>query len=90
MMLKGYQRRLIMMPTKSSPHFEAAYFILRKETELQPPRPDEMLFEATRILRETAATSKRRSLRLRHLLLALGIGFALGALTVGMVWLGLS
>lgn len=87
MMLKGYQRRLIMMPTKSSPLFESAYFILRRETEERTPSRNEMLSEATRILEEHALPPKKHSLRRRHLLLALAVGFILGSLTVGGVWL---
>ena len=87
MMLKGYQRRLIMMPTKGSPLFESAYFILRRETEARAPSQNEMLLEATRILEENALPQKKRPPRRRHLVLALAIGFALGALTVGAFWL---
>ncbi len=87
MMLKGYQRRLIMMPTKSSPLFESAYFILRRETEERAPSQNEMLSEATRILEEHALPQKKHSLRRRHLLFALAVGFILGALAVGGIWL---
>ena len=89
MMLKGYQRKLIMMPIKSSPLFETAYFILRKETEGRTPGQNEMLCEATRILEENALTAKKRNLRPRHLLIAYGIGFLVGALLVGIIWLSL-
>ena len=87
MMLKGYQRRLIMMPTKSSPLFETAYFILRKETEEHAPGPNEMLCEATRILEEHSLTVKKRTIKRRHLAAAFGIGMLLGALIVGVIWI---
>ena len=87
MMLKGSQRRLIMMSTKGSPLFESAYFILRKDTDGHAPTQNEMLLEATRILEENALPQKKRSLRLRHLLISLFAGFLLGALTVGAIWL---
>ena len=51
-MLKGYQKRLIMMPTRESPLFESAYFILRKDSRPKSPTKNEMLSEATRILEE--------------------------------------
>lgn len=76
-----------MMPTKGSPLFESAYFILRRETEERVPSQNEMLSEATRILEENALPQKKRPLRRRHLALAFAIGFALGALTVGAFWL---
>ncbi len=87
MMLKGYQRRLIMMPTKSSPLFETAYFILRKETDTRPPCPNEMLYEASRILEETRISDRRRVLKPRHLAITFGIGFAVGAALLGILWL---
>ena len=87
MMLKGYERRLIMMPTKNSPLFETAYFILRNAPEKHPPCPNEMLYEATRILEENSLTVKRRSIKLRHLAIAFSIGLALGAATVAVIWL---
>lgn len=87
MMLKGYQRRLIMMPTKGSSLFESAYFILRKDTELRTPTQNEMLCEATRILEENALPRKRKPLGHKHLLAALTIGFFLGVIATGAVWL---
>ena len=87
MMLKGYQRRLIMMPTKGSPLFESAYFILRKDTDGRAPTQNEMLLEATRLLEENALPPKKRVLGVRHLLIFLAVGFLLGAISVGLVWL---
>ncbi len=90
MMPKGCQRRLIMMPTKNSPLFETAYFILRRETETKTPRPNEMLYEATRILEENTPGKPRKQLGLCHLALAFFIGFFAGALLLGGIWLGVS
>ena len=87
MILKGCQRKLIMMPTKSSSLFETAYFILREDTERREPTPNEMLCEATRILEENALTRKKRAPKRKHLWLALAVGFALGCLTTGTLWL---
>ena len=85
MIVKGCQKRLIMVPTRGSALFESAYFILRKETELRAPSHDEMLCEATRILKEHTATEKTRTLGRKHLLIAFGIGLVLGALSVGLL-----
>lgn len=90
MMLKGSQRRLIMMTTKGSPLFESAYFILRKDTDGRAPTQNEMLLEATRILEENALPKKKPSIKLRHLLVTLAAGFLLGALTLGAVWLSVT
>ena len=89
-MLKGYQRRLIMMPTKGSPLFETAYFILRKDTDTKSPNQNEMLCEATRILEETAHAARTPTFKRRHIAIALGIGMLIGALTVGILWIALS
>ena len=89
-MLKGYQRRLIMMPTKDSPHFEAAYFILRKEAEHKTVRPNEMLCEATRILQESSPKAPRPPLRFRHLAIAFAVGLAVGLALLGTVWLAVA
>ena len=86
-MLKGYQRKLIMMSTKSSPLFETAYFILRKETEERAPGTNEMLCEATRILEENSLTAKKRPPARRRTLLAFTVGVLLGAITVGLLWI---
>ena len=85
MMVKGCQKRLIMVPTRGSALFESAYFILRKETELRAPTRDEMLCEATRILKEQTATEKKRPLGRKQLLIAFGIGLVLGAAAVGLL-----
>ncbi|MBR4874189.1 MAG: hypothetical protein IKV00_10175 [Clostridia bacterium] len=86
-MLKGYQKRLIMMPTRESQLFESAYFILRKDSHPKSPTKNEMLSEATRILEENAlGPDKPRFTRL-HLAAALLAGLLLGALAVGIVWI---
>ena len=85
-MLKGYQRRMIMVPTKSSPLFETAYFILRKETEKTDPRPDEMLCEATRIIKGSETPKKKRLVHKRHLLLAFLAGGFSGGTALAITW----
>lgn len=79
-MLKGYQRKLIMMPTHDSSLFETAYFVLRDEAENRRPEPShrEMLCEATRILEASAADKKDNCYGKKHLLLALAFGFLVG------------
>ena len=88
MMLKGYQRRMIMIPTRGSSLFETAYFVLRHDAAERQPTENEMLCEAMRILEENALNSKKRVIRVRHLLWTAAISFAAGALVLGMIWLG--
>ena len=87
MILKGCQRKLIMMPTKSSSLFETAYFILRDTAEKREPTPNEMLCEATRILEENALTGKSRPLTRKHLWSALACGFLTGGAVTGLLWI---
>jgi hypothetical protein len=47
-----------------------------------------MLCEAMRILEENALNSKKRIIRVRHLLWTAAISFASGAFVLGMIWLG--
>ena len=86
-MLKGYQKRLIMMPTRESPLFESAYFILRKDSRPKSPTKNEMLSEATRILEENTLSPRKRDFTRLHLAVALLAGFFLGALAMGTVWI---
>ncbi len=81
-MLKGYQRKLIMMPTRDSSLFETAYFVLRSEAESRRPEPsqNEMLLEASRILQASNATRSPTPLTKKHVLLAALLGFLFGAL----------
>ena len=59
-MLRGYQRKLIMIRTKESSIFESAFFILGRAP---------------------------KSFKVRHILIALGIGFLAGAALLGGLWL---
>ena len=88
-MLKGYQRKLIMIRTNDSDIFESAFFILRSAT-CEKGKQAEMVSEANRILQESDGVKKKKSFKARHLLLMLGIGFLLGSAALGAVWLGVS
>ena len=86
-MLKGYQRRLVMIRTKDSSIFESAFFILRS-TALHKEGGGDMISEANRILEANDQKKKRkRHFDARHILISLGIGFLLGGILVGIVWL---
>ncbi len=79
-MLKGAQKRMIVVKTANSRVFEEAYFVMRTDTA---PSDRDMVGEANRIIESCANTrreSKRRSF---------GKGFAvIGAFISGSVFGG--
>ena len=83
-MMKGCQRRMVMMPTRTSALFETAYFVLKEEAEARRPSESEMLCEAMRILEENSLTKREPRFSRRHLLLAFLYGLFLGALAVAL------
>jgi hypothetical protein len=89
-MLKGYQRKLIMIRTKESSIFESAFFILR-QSSCQSGKNGEMINEANKILNESNLLPKKKNLTVaKHILIAAGIGFFLGAAIVGIIWLAVA
>jgi len=87
LMLKGCQRKMIMMPTRDSSLFETAYFVLKDEAESRRPAKQEMLFEAMRILEENSLSGKPPAYARRHLVLAFLYGLFSGALLLAVVLL---
>jgi hypothetical protein len=85
--LKGYQRRLVMLPTRDSTLYETACFIMKGDAEARAPSKGEMLSEAMRILEANAMVKKPRVFGTRHLVFACVGGFLLGALAVAMALL---
>ena len=85
-MLKGAQKRMVVVRTGTSTLFEAAYFVLRDDAP-EENRPS-MLEEANRILdesfspRPTQTPPKSRKEQARALL-CLALGLLLGALLGG-------
>ncbi len=85
-MLKGVQRKLIVLKTNQSDLFESAYFILRDIPDEPRLTQNEMLREATRILRENSHTGSHDRAGCPSPILFL-IGFFSGVLAVGLLWL---
>ncbi len=89
-MLKGAQKRMIVVRTTDSKLFEEAYFVMRHDAGRgEEDRPD-MLVEANRILEGSRLhTEKRRRPWPRILWCALGFlgGALLGGGGVGLLWL---
>ena len=52
-MLKGCERKMVMVPGRGTGAFEVAYFIMRREHERGPMREADLLEEANRIIRES-------------------------------------
>ena len=82
-MIKGAQKRMIVLRMAATSRFETAYFVLRDgTTDPSDPSDDSMLREANRIIAEsfspTQTKVKRRGARLRALLWLL-LGAAVGA-----------
>ncbi len=86
-MMKGCQKKMIVMPTRDSSLFETAYFVVREEAEVRRPSAREMELEAMRILEENALAGQSPSYARRHLWLAFSYGLFLGALTLAVVLL---
>ena len=70
-MLKGAQKRMIIVRTGDSRYFDEAYFVLRREIKPRRNSRDEMLKEANRILEESGIDLPKRKKRSRGPLLFL-------------------
>ncbi len=79
-MLKGAQKRMIIVRTGDSRYFDEAYFVLRREVGTQASLQSDMLSEANRILEESGVSSKerRRSVKVCALFFLLGMLFGGG------------
>ena len=87
MMLKGYQRRLIMLQTHGSDLFETAYFVLKEDAERRRPSQGEMLSEAKRIVEENSLARRQSRDELRSPLVSFLLGALSGAFAIGANWL---
>ena len=89
-MLKGYERKLIMIRTKDSSVFESAFFILRGSF-CNKSSDGDIVSEANRILEESDTARKKRAVfKLKHIFISAGIGFAVGAMLLGAIWIAVS
>ena len=86
-MLRGYQRKLIMIRTRESGIFESAFFIL-KSSSCDKFKEEEMVAEANRIIEESSvAKRKRKSFELKHIFKASVISFLAGVAVLGGIWI---
>ena len=94
-MLKGAQKRMVMLRTADSSLFETAYFILRDDSEVGVgERSPTMLEEANRILDQSftprTATKGKVERPMRRMLRQLPgflVGLLVGGAVVGLVWM---
>ena len=76
-----------MIRTAESKIFESAFFILRASSA-EKRSEVEMVAEAGRIIAEcNLPKRKKRIADFGHIMAAAGIGFLLGAVTVGAAWI---
>ena len=94
-MLRGAEKRMIVVRTRDSRLFEEAYFVVRPEADKPRFEESDMLLEANRLL-ENSMTGARAERSARELLSDRGgffwglLRFTLGLLTgggaVGLLW----
>ena len=95
-MLRGAEKRMIVVRTRNSPLFEEAYFVVRPDADRPGYEGSDMLLEANRILESSAVGSRaHRSFSEDGILPRRGflqgvVGFLLGLLTgggaAGLLW----
>lgn len=81
-MIKGIQKKLIMMQLNKNDMFEGAYFIVRDDKEAKISDKNDMVKEANRIINECVAPNSRaekRSGRLGFFALGAMIGILLSS-----------
>lgn len=70
-MLKGIQKKMIVLNIQDSKIFESAYFIMKNHVKLSPPDDNAILLEANRIVSESLPKRKKRGGWLVKLILVL-------------------
>ena len=90
-MLKGIQKKIIVIKTQKDSCFESAFFILRSENS-QGASENEIIYEAQRIISEGERQKKRKGIKesahpIASVILSLICGIALGSASVWILWL---
>jgi hypothetical protein len=83
-MMRGVQKRMIVLRTGGSRYFDEAYFVLRREADMTAERGDEMIAEANRIVAASVLPSGGR--RRRGALLCFLCGILCGGLASSLLW----
>ena len=86
-MLKGIQKKMIVLNINDSKVFESAYFIMKNHVKLSPPEDNAILLEANRIVSESLPRKKRRGLAFLKFLLVLFLIIAAAAFgRISYIW----
>ena len=86
-MLKGYERKLIMIRTKDSAFFESAFFVIKSDACKNKGNRAGMVEEARRILRDSGGVRVASGKKKRYALLLFLMGFLSGSLIMLGIWL---
>ena len=89
-MIKGIQKRMIVVRPREGSCFESACFILKREAHISGVSEEAMLAEAMRIVSESAQPcgAKRKKRGISVLVIAIGafiFGLAVGAVIIAKV-----
>lgn len=85
-MVKGAQKRMVVLRTSGSDLYEQAYFVLRDSRTQSAPDERSMIVEANRILNENLLPSKPKRKKTRVVWWLL-LGALLGAALASTLWL---
>ena len=67
-MLKGIQKKMVVLNIQDSKIFESAYFIMKNQVKLTPPDDNAVLLEANRIVSESLPKKKKKHFFIKFLL----------------------
>ena len=85
-MIKGAQKKMVVVRTRDSRLFEEAYFVMRHDTPSEHKKDDDIVAEANRIIRQNTDHGRSRVIDTackRSVLVSRGISFVAGCLAGG-------
>ena len=86
-MIKGIQRKMIIVKTDRSKIFETAYFVLRADLDDGASEANDLLSEANRIVNEGSEKKSKKDKKRRFGRFAAFCFFLLGLLFASAFWL---
>lgn len=86
-MLKGYERKLIMIRTKDSAFFESAFFVIKSDACKNRENRAGMVEEARKILKDSGNVRVASGNKRKRSLLFFLMGFLSGGLAMLVIWL---
>lgn len=85
-MIKGAQKKMVVVRTRDSRLFEEAYFVMRHDTPDESRKDNDIVAEANRIIHQNTDHGRSHVIDnacKRSALVSRGISFAIGCLTGG-------